>query len=239
MHSFIVVRGDIISIIANIIAWGIIIFLAFRIYIKQDLKPKIWGILIVFIVGLFSFSFNFSIINQSLKLALLPLGVWILAWVFKSRKAQWDLYRQYAWLGFFANYFLLLASVLAIFLFQQIYVENKPTTYISNIDHANIVPIHPTAKNVSIDKEKLQKYKYSLKLAEIRAEEWRLNTILNVETNMRKEKFPYQLLGISSKWGSGIKTVIYVEKDGKGLLISTPLHQYYFRSKHSFLKEGE
>jgi hypothetical protein len=49
------------------------------------------------------------------------------------------------------------------------------------------------------------------------------------------------LIGTTPKKGSGIKAIIYVERDGKGLLISCPSKQYYFRAKEPFLdfkKEG-
>lgn len=50
------------------------------------------------------------------------------------------------------------------------------------------------------------------------------------------ERFPYILLGASPKWGSGYESTIYIESDGKGMLISTEKEQYYFRSSESILK---
>lgn len=55
----------------------------------------------------------------------------------------------------------------------------------------------------------------------------------------RNERFPYQLAGTSPKWGSDLRPIIYIEADGKGLLISAPQKQLYFRSKESLLKGEE
>ncbi|SFM02522.1 hypothetical protein SAMN04487943_106257 [Gracilibacillus orientalis] len=35
------------------------------------------------------------------------------------------------------------------------------------------------------------------------------------------EKFPYLLDGIQSKWGSGYNPIVYLDRDGYNLIIST------------------
>ena len=69
--------------------------------------------------------------------------------------------------------------------------------------------------------------------------QWYEDTYMNTDTNHSKERFPYQLMGISSKWGSGMDTIIYMEEDGKGILISTPQRQLYFRCDESFVEGVE
>lgn len=56
-------------------------------------------------------------------------------------------------------------------------------------------------------------------------------------SNHREARFPYVLTGIETKWGSGKSPIIYLEKDGKGILISMEDKQLYFRSSAPFLKE--
>ena len=51
--------------------------------------------------------------------------------------------------------------------------------------------------------------------------------------------FHIYLLEASSKWGSGLHTIIYIENDGKGILISTPQEQLYFRSEDSLIEGVE
>ena len=55
-------------------------------------------------------------------------------------------------------------------------------------------------------------------------------------TSKRKERFPYLLTGVKPKWGSGIPTLIYLEEDGKGILITTPKKQLYFRSQQALVE---
>ncbi len=69
------------------------------------------------------------------------------------------------------------------------------------------------------------------------SDDWYEETFLNVEDYEKKEQFPYLLVDYKSKWGSGLESMIYVEGDGKGILISTADQQYYYRSEMSTLKE--
>jgi hypothetical protein len=72
----------------------------------------------------------------------------------------------------------------------------------------------------------------------IPSEEWYYEAAVDVETKDREERFPYQIIGTKAKWGSGINTIIYVEDDGKGLLIWTPKKQYYYRTDTSLIEGG-
>ena len=38
-------------------------------------------------------------------------------------------------------------------------------------------------------------------------------TILRPKLNKRNERFPYQLIGTSPIWGSGLHTIIYIEDE--------------------------
>lgn len=70
----------------------------------------------------------------------------------------------------------------------------------------------------------------------IHSDDWYYGADLGADTTNTQEKFPYQLIGAIPKWGSGLISVVYIEEDGKGLLISTPTEQHYFRFKHSLIE---
>ena len=79
-----------VAIITGLLAWSSIVFLAYRVYKKQTVKPKVWKILIVMAVGIFSFSINWNLFNTMLKFPILPLGVWILYFIFKGKDERWQ-----------------------------------------------------------------------------------------------------------------------------------------------------
>ncbi|MCM3664899.1 hypothetical protein M3204_10815 [Mesobacillus subterraneus] len=226
----------------NIITW-IVILLAIRmIYRKQEWRPKLWKMLIVVFVGLFSFSINLPFFDQQVKLAILPLGVWILYGLYsrKNEGESWEKYRKYAWLGFLANYLFLAMSILSILLHAGIYPKNDIGTYISEINGAHIIKTHPSAANLTLDRHLLMSQIDNMKYEPIYSDEWYRETFeTSAEENRKDERFPYQLTGINSKWGSGVHSLILVERDGKGILITTGQEQFYFRSDQSFLKEGK
>jgi hypothetical protein len=231
--------NDAVSIGTAILAWGIIGFAAFLIYKRQKIKPKLWKLLIVVIVGFFSFSINWQISDVMIRVPILPLGVWILYWVLNRQKKNWFAYRAFAWLGFCANFIFLFSTLLSIPLHHAFYPASEPSTYIALAEDESIVKIHPSAAETTLNKNKLQKQLRSMKQEKIYSEQWYYKMYEEPETINREERFPYQLIGTSSKWGSGYHSIIYIEDDGKGLLIQTSKNQLYFRLIESILEEGE
>ena len=146
-----------VAIVTGILAWGSIIFLAYRVYKKQSVRPKVWKILLVMFVGLFSFSFNWNMFDTMVKFPILPLGVWILYFILKGREERWQTYRSFAWLGFWANFIFLASTLIAIPVHHVVYPKDEPSTYISNVGNASILNIHPSAKDRSLNKESLLK----------------------------------------------------------------------------------
>ena len=57
------------------------------------------------------------------------------------------------------------------------------------------------------------------------------------EDRVEVERFPYLLANVAPKWGSKVTATIYVEKDGKGLLIAAPTKHLYYRLDESILQE--
>ena len=121
----------------------------------------------------------------------------------------------------------------------MVYPKDEPSTYISNVENASILNIHPSAKDRSLNKESLLNQLDTMRQETIFSDQWYEDTYMNTESNKRNERFPYQLIGTSSKWGSGLETIIYIEDDGKGILLSTPQEQLYFRSEDSLIEGVE
>lgn len=227
-----------IALFMVIVGWTIITAISYNIYKKQTIKPKLWKVVILVYVGLFSFSFNFNVLDTLIKFPILPLGVWVLYFV-RGKSDKWKIYRPYAWLGFWSNFIFMVTTLVTAVIHPMVYEREDPSTYIANIENASVINIHPSAKGDLLNKESLLAQLQTMKLESIYSDEWYEDTYMNTETNQINERFPYLLSGASSKWGSGIDRDIYLEDDGKGLLITTSKKQYYFRSDESFLEGGE
>ncbi|MBS2967828.1 hypothetical protein J9317_03440 [Metabacillus sp. KIGAM252] len=222
---------------AGLGAWGVIIFFAYWIYKKQTAKPKVWKIAAVVLVGFFSLSFDVNMFGTAVKLSILPLGVGILYYLLNKNKEKWQTYRAFAWLGYLANFIFLLFALLAIPVHHVLYPANEPSTYLANVEDASIIAIHPTAKESNIHIESLKKQLPLLKQRPIHSDVWYYEMVKDKEAKERDERFPNLLTGTISKWGSGLNPLIFIEADGKGILLSTPKEQFYFRSGASLLEE--
>ncbi|WNF21097.1 hypothetical protein [Mesobacillus jeotgali] len=228
--------------VLNLMAWGAIFILAIQIYRKQDVKPIIWKMTIVIFVGLFSFSINLPYMEQQIKLAILPLGVWILNGIYSRKEGgiSWDKYRKYAWLGFFANFIFLAVSLISPLIHSVIFPANEISTYLSDVNKGKIIQTHPSAGSKILDIDSLLDQLDSFKEESVYSEKWYYEAFESAgELSKAEERFPYQLSGTEAKWGSGIDPLIFVEQDGKGILISTGQKQVYFRAEKSLLKKGE
>jgi len=233
---------NIVSIFFSILVLGSIVFIVYKMYKKQTEKSSLWKIILVTYIGLFSFSFNWSVDNTLLKVSILPLGVWILYFALRGKAGRWQRYRPYAWLGFGANFLILISLLLSIGVHNLIYPKNKLNTYIATLDHATVIHTHPAAKDVLLNQEillnndKLQEQLKKMRGAPIQSDDWYQDIALNSDSNTKNERFPYLLTGATAKWGSGLQAAIFIENDGKGLLLATANKQYYYRSEQSFLE---
>jgi hypothetical protein len=220
----------------GIIGWAAVGIIAYRFYKQQVTKPRVWKIVIIIFVGVFSFSINWPIGDTIIKITLLPLGVWVL-YLLRGKTEQWQSYRTYAWLGFFANFIFLATTLFAILVSHYVYPKDKPLTYMANIEGASIVNTHPSAKNLTLNKRDLPELLQKVTEEPLRSEDWYGES--TTEATVVSERFPYQLIGAEAKFGSDLHAAIYVENDGKGLLLQTPQSHYYFRSQQSLLLEGK
>lgn len=235
---------NIIELLCALLAWGIIAVLVVRIYLRQDAeeRPKIWKVIITVLLGLFSFTFTFMFFNEPFSIAILPLGVWILYGILK-RKGRWEAYRKYAWTGFGGNFIFLSTAILAIGLAAVFYPKDEVRTYLTDVSNVELLVTHPSGGEVKINEEKfdnaLSTFEYERSnvmqwFEEIREQMWPDEE--SEEPVKVPEKFPYLLTGVKTKTGEIIQ--VYVEQDGKGLLVTTKKNQHYYKSKTaSFLEE--
>jgi len=228
---------SVVELVTTILGWLVIVYFAYRIYKKLSEKPKVWKVLVVTWIGLFALSFNLPMFGSMVKLSILPLGVWILYGVFRKKEAQWQVYRRFAWLGFIANFIFIITTLVAVPIHQMLYPENDPSSYISTIHDASIIHIHPSAEKRSLNKDILDKKLVLLKEEPVRSMDWYYETDQYNQDKKVIERFPYQLIGYKPKWGSDLNSIVYIEKDGKGLLISSTKKQLYFRSEHSLIEK--
>ena len=170
---------NVVAIFTGILAWGSIIFLAYRFYKKQSVRPKVWKIVLVMFVGILSFSINWNMFDTMVKFPILPLGVWILYFIFKGREERWQTYRTFAWLGFWANFIFLASTLIAIPVHHVVYPKDEPSTYISNVDNASILNIYPSAKDWSLNKESLLNQLDTMSQETIFSDQWYEDTYMN------------------------------------------------------------
>jgi hypothetical protein len=213
--------------------------IAFRISQKKVVKLKVWKVIFVLYVGIFSFTINWPMFDAVVRIPVLPLGVWLLYFVLKQKEGRWEKYRSFAWLGFWANGVFLATTLLAVPLQHVIYPEGEASTYLANVENATLIPIHPTATEQMLNKAALENHLPNMKVEMVYSQDWYEETYMEMETNVRNERFPYQLTGVSPKWGSGKSPIIYVEINGKGLLVKKEDKEFYFRSTDSFLEGGK
>jgi hypothetical protein len=231
---------DAVSFGMDALAWVLIGLAAFRLYKRQQVKPRVWKIVVVILAGLISFSIHWELAGTLLKVPILPLGVWLLYWVLNRKEDRWDNYRSFAWLGFAGNFIFLAAVMVSIALYPMVYPESDASTYIEDADNASIVATHPSGEgDVELNKDRLVDQLPAMKQEKVDSAIWYEEMYDQSDGDRNKnERFPYQLLGTSPKWGSGMKPVIYVEEDGKGVLITSSREQTYYRFNDSIIKEG-
>lgn len=229
---------DILHYITILLSWLIIFVFILKIAKKKEISWKNWRLYVVLLLGLFSIDYTFSFLERKISIAIFPLGMWILYIFLHKKEGAWLKYRTFAWLGFWSNYLFLMTYLFSWPIYYLLYPSEDLATYLSNPEEVRVIAIHPTAKEQSKKTGALKKELPEFKRDEFFTVEWYNETYFNSDSTKAKERFPYLLVDHKSKWGSGIESTIYLEKDGKGVLVSTSKNQYYFRSDHSIIKGG-
>jgi len=229
---------NIVFIMCSIFGWLIVLILVSQQYLKQKEKPAYWKVILIVLVGMFSFTINLNLVHVSVKLSILPLGVWILVGLLS--KKSWQTYRPFAWIGFWANFIFLGTALMSGFMDNWVYPKEDASTYISDLENAYIVAIHPSGLQAVLNKERLEDQLRDIQSADIMdmGLEWYQESFMESEPYYQKEHFPYALLGTPPRWGSSVNSSIFIQDDGKGLLITTANHSYYYRSKEPLIDTG-
>ncbi|OAT80012.1 hypothetical protein A6P54_14895 [Bacillus sp. MKU004] len=232
--------GDAVSVALDVLAWLVIGLLAVRLYRKQQAKPRVWKVVVAILAGVFAFSIDWEMEGTMMRFPVLPLGVWILYAVLNRVEDRWDYYRRFAWLGFAGNFIFLAASLLSFLLYSAVYPQGELATHVADAEKASLITTHPSGDGgVTLDHRKFTDQLSSAKKEKVDGGGWYEEMFQESDGERnRNERFPYQMTGVSSKWGSGMKPIIYVEEDGKGILVSTSRNQYYYRLDDSVLKGG-
>ena len=95
-----------------------------------------------------------------------------LVFCFKRKEERWQSYRPFAWLGFWANFIFLASTLITIQFHHVVYPKNEPSTYISKVENASIINIHPSAKDQSLNKESLLKQLHTLEKGTFYNDQW-------------------------------------------------------------------
>ncbi|GLX69629.1 hypothetical protein [Paenibacillus glycanilyticus] len=226
---------NVVDAAAGLLGWLVVLGLVIFQRQKQETRRPIWKILLVTLAGFFSLSFKIPLFGQIVNIALLPLGLWIAYLLL--RKRSWTDYRKFAWIGFAANYVLLVTTLLAGPIYGSLFDRNDPSTYLAHLEKAKLVAIHPSAGEATFEKKL-----FSSTLAEVKASDmagtldWYRESLLEDGTQYQQERFPYALVGAEARWGSGLHASAYLEADGKGLLLATKDRYYYYRSEEPMLR---
>ncbi|GKU76481.1 hypothetical protein [Paenibacillus sp. L3-i20] len=227
---------SILTILSILSSWGLIIYFVTKQYLKLEKRPVVWKMILATFIGLFAVTNPLTVFETYVKLAILPLGVWILYFYLRHRHTSWQQYRTFAWIGFWSNYISLVVTLLFSFLQNSIYPESEASSYIANVNHAAIVAIHPSASVAKLDRNKLLNQLEQVQPDVNTVDAWYIGSKLESETYFQHERFPYLIIGVKSKWGSGLEAAIYIQDDGKGLYIAGRDRHYYFRSEQPLIE---
>jgi hypothetical protein len=227
---------NVVTISCSLVCWGIIGFLIWKRLQQSEHQLIWWKAVIVTVVGLSVFRLGVIIAGEMIKIPVFPLGVWLLNYLYSGKLDEWEKYRWFAWLGFSASFLFLAATLLAIPIHSLIYPQNEPATYLANMNDAAVTAIHPAGEDVTLNVNMLRDSLAAFSREEVQMFEWYEQMQSEPDPQKRKERFPYLLTGVKPKWGSGIPTLIYLEEDGKGILITTPKKQLYFRSQQALVE---
>ncbi|WP_285767780.1 hypothetical protein [Peribacillus sp. SI8-4] len=208
------------------------------IYRKKTDSPKIWKAFVATIIGSFAFHFTINLAGKDISIPIFPIGVALLSLFLGMRGnlARWQQFRRFAWFGFLANLIFFAFLLLAIPLDGIMYPKDVPSTYMMNVKKATLIATHPNAKELTLNQAKLEKMLDTMTQKRLDSESWYYRIL---EADGHKEKFPYVLAGTVPAKGGGLKVIIFIEEDGKGVLITPNKgRQVYFRLKESIFNGG-
>ncbi len=211
---------------------------------KHQDSPSLWFAWLLGFIGLFSFDFQIetSAFNRY-SFPILPLGVGIFYLVTWKKREKWLRYRRYLWAGFAVNFVFLALSLIEPPLYEGIYQKDELQTYIQADSELELIITHPSGEQVSLERHVL--FEAGWRRTALDGAAFYTGAIWEdgdgdlIDEKDRVEAFPYLLIGVKSKEGSGLYPQVFVERDGQGLLIQLESEHLYFRSETPVLVGGD
>lgn len=230
--------GGLIETLSSLLAFALFIGFFIILYRKNKDNVSWWKALIVTFVGMLTVDFPLFIFNQEMAFPLIPLGVGIICLLAPRRDQAWLRYRPFAWTGFFSGFLFVGFSLIGTVVQYFVYPVDEISTYITNPTDIELTVTHFQGDEVELNLSEadLDGYeRYSIGEAEF------FDQIMTGgrQQGEHQEDFPYVLQGAQSKWGSGLNPLIFVEKDGYGLLVDLGDEQFYFSGSESLFNGGE
>lgn len=185
--------------------------------------------MLVILLGLFSFSFDFPLFGQVQQLAILPLGVGLFYLLTLHKAKTRENYKVFAWLGFAVNYVLFIAGIITLLVTNWLFPKDELSTYIKSLDEVTIFNSHISqTEPIKLADNALELLLEHSTKATFESGQWYTEQQMFTEP-YETEKFPYFLHNVSTPAGMNVEVHFYIEKDGKGLLVQTPERHYYYR----------
>lgn len=115
MNALDINTTDPLELILLLLCWAILIVVVYNFYKQKKEQLSIWLVILITVIGMFSFDFIFPISGHEAALPVLPLGVGILYAILRFRNSlnTWKQYRLFAWIGFFINFLFFLATLIS------------------------------------------------------------------------------------------------------------------------------
>lgn len=207
-----------------------------RVHQAATEKQNIIKIVIIFLLSsVITGKITQHIYDIPFQIPILPIGVWLIYLAIDKQK-NWPSYRWYAWLGFTLSVLLTISNIIAYPIQKALYPPNEITNFINELDSTTIFTTHLSgADHVILTTNALdiiQNATYEPN------DSWGYAEFYYRYDNPKaKERFPYLLQNTKSKFGSGYHPYIFIEQDGRGLLIIDKNVSNYFHLDESILNE--
>lgn len=227
-----------IETLSSLFAFALFIGFFIVLYRKNTDKVTWWKALVVTFFGMLTVNFTLFIFNQEMAFPLIPLGVGIICLLAPRGDQGWLRYRAFAWTGFFSGFLFVGFSLIGTVVQYFVYPVDELSTYITNPTEIELTATHFQGDEIELNLSAAQLETYENKsIGETEFFEQIMTG--GRQQGEHQEDFPYVLQGAQSKWGSGFNPLIFVEKDGQGLLVDLGEEQLYFSGSEPLFNGGE
>ncbi|MFS0785423.1 hypothetical protein ABC345_03450 [Shouchella sp. 1P09AA] len=230
--------SGLIETVSSLFAFALFIGFFIFLYRRNTDNVSWWKALVVTFFGMLTVDFPLFIFNQEMAFPLIPLGVGIICLLAPRGNQGWLRYRPFAWTGFFSGFLFVGFSLIGAVVQYLVYPVDEISTYITNPTDIELTVTHFQGDEVELNLSEAHLERYEIKsIGE--AEFFEQIMSGGRQQGEHQEDFPYVLQGAQSKWGSGYHPLIFVEKDGQGILVDLGEEQLYFSGSEPLFNGGE